>query len=330
LWVPRYAVGLVMGVGILATPVALYEAYHPPLPLPNDQLPDLQGGVIDFDKTLRFLGYRQASSLLQDDPHPVTLCWEVLQPATRPAAFSLKFVHEGAIVADRTSILGLGRYPAVSWQAGHVFCDDVVVPLDDRDDRDDLEPEPGQVYDMLLVLLDAETLAVDWQAITPAGDPIEFPIIGQVASPAGDLSAALTGELTPTTIQLADFAHLAGYDLTGRLIPGARVQLDLLWDVIGTTPDTWNLFIHLTSADDNRVLVDSVPRSGDYPTWAWQPGEKIAETWTLDIPSDLPAGDYELKLGLYRPDTGERMPMTLNGAAVPDNTAPLVSLQVAD
>jgi hypothetical protein len=33
---------------------------------------------------------------------------------------------------------------------------------------------------MLVILLDAETQAVDWAATMPDGTPVQFPIVGQV------------------------------------------------------------------------------------------------------------------------------------------------------
>ncbi len=324
-----YAAGMIVFAGLVITPFTLYQAFAPPPALSRHQLPVLSGGPLDFDESLRFLGYSQASPVIRGPIHTVTLCWEVLQAASRPAAFSLKFVREGVIVADRTSIHGMGRYPAAAWQPGVIFCDAVAVPLDDPDVPDDPLPEPAQRYDMLLVLLNAETLAVDWQAATADGTPVEYPIIGQVVSPAGDLRSRLTAPLIPAPIEFPGFARLQGYTLDGALQPGQTVRLALLWSVTGTTDTSQSQFIHLMGTDTALILADRIPRQGDYPTWAWSPGEMIVDNWTLTLPDHLAPGDYTIRLGFYRQDTGERMAVMQTGMPATDNSAVLLTFRVA-
>jgi hypothetical protein len=103
------------------------------------------------------------------------MCWEVLQSTERPAAFSIKLVHDGQIIADRTSVHGMGRYLSVLWKTGDIFCDTVEIPIS-------TPPQAGQVYDVLLVILDARTQAVDWQATAPDSTPIQYPFIAQVTA----------------------------------------------------------------------------------------------------------------------------------------------------
>jgi 4-amino-4-deoxy-L-arabinose transferase-like glycosyltransferase len=170
-----YALGVIVAAGLLLAPMSLYTAYAPPAMLTRDQLPALQGSAIDFEHTIRFLGFTQESNVLRGDSHTIQLCWEVLQATMRPAAFSIKLVHDGQIIADRTSVHGMGRYISAIWKPGDIFCDTVEIPITTA-------PQAGQVYDILLVLLDARTQAVDWQATTPDGTPIQYPFIGKVTA----------------------------------------------------------------------------------------------------------------------------------------------------
>jgi hypothetical protein len=171
-----YSTGLVVTAGAVLVPVSLYTAYAPPPLLSPNQLPSLSGSPVDFDHTLRFLGYTQDSPALDAPIHTLQLCWQVLQPAARPAAFSLKFVHDGTIIGDRTSVPGMGRYDSGQWKTGDIWCDRVDVPVTGP-------VVAGQTYDVLLVLLDAKTQAVDWQAAAPDGTPIQYPFIAQVVGP---------------------------------------------------------------------------------------------------------------------------------------------------
>jgi 4-amino-4-deoxy-L-arabinose transferase-like glycosyltransferase len=173
-----YAVGLMVAAGVLLTPMSIYAAYVPPPLLSPEQLPTLAGNPVDFDRTIRFLGVHQDSIQLTGNTHTVTLCWEVLKAAERPAAFSIKIVRDGQIIGDRTSVHGLGRYDSGKWNVGDIFCDTVTIPITGTVER-------GQTYQLLLVLLDARTQAVDWQATSLDGTPIQYPFIGEVVAPGG-------------------------------------------------------------------------------------------------------------------------------------------------
>lgn len=313
------SVSLILMVGLVLNPLTLQLTFGLPQLLPVDMPLQLQGTPIDFDHTIRFLGYSQASNHISPDKHDITLCWQVLQSTTKPAVFSLKFVHEGQILADRTTIPGLGHFNSVSWQTGDRFCDRFDIFIDDPDVPDDPPPAAGQVYDMLVTVLNAKTLEADWQATTVDGQPIKYPFVGQVVSPAGDMSAGSNEAWQPSDIAFPNFAHLQGYTLRNTPAPGETIQLNLLWSVDQSTSDSWTEFIHLTGPNGSLSLGDGIPRGGNYPTWAWSAGEKIRDQWTLQIPSDLASGDYTLEIGFYQPPTNQRMPAQQAGQSAPDS-----------
>jgi hypothetical protein len=174
--VQLFTVGIMLAAGVLLTPISIYTAYAPPPILTTEQLPPLQGNPVDFAGTIRFLGMNQHTTILSGNSHTVTLCWQVLQPTERPAAFSIKIVRDGNIIADRTSVHGLGRYDSGQWKTEGRWCDTVRIPIS-------TPPQPGLTYDLLLVMLDARSQAVDWAAAAPDGTHIQYPFIGQVTAP---------------------------------------------------------------------------------------------------------------------------------------------------
>jgi len=210
------------------------------------------GTVIDFDHIIRFLGYRQDSNHITPDKHDITLCWEVLQTTNKPAAFSLKFVHDGQILADRTSIHGLGHFNSVSWQPGDRFCDRFDIFIDDPDVPDDPPPIPGQVYDMLVTVLNAKTLEADWQATSVDGQPIKFPFVGQVVSPAGDMSAGSGDAWQPSDIAVPNFAHLLGIRLAKHLIREKRFN----WICCGRLTKTHRIHGHNSFISPGRTAAN--------------------------------------------------------------------------
>jgi len=326
--VRTYTVAVLGVSSLVIASLVIVHSTRPPTLLTRDQLPPLQGTPVDFDQTIRFLGYQQPSRVITEPVYTLNLCWEVLKTPARPAAFSVKLIHDGVILADRTSIHGMGRYNSSLWQPGAIFCDQVDMRIDDPDLVVEPPPETAQVYDVLLVMLDAKTQNVDWQATTPDGQPIEFPIITQAVTPAGDMRPLVTDELTPSTVRFPGFADIAGFGLNGDPAPGVALNLDLLWRVTGTVTESWSQFIHLHGPNGAVPLADGLPRGGNYPTWGWSPGEYVVDRWPIQFPDSLPPGDYELHIGFYRQDTGDRMPVTVDGTPAQDNSAVLVRFTV--
>jgi hypothetical protein len=56
-----------------------------------------------------------------------------------------------------------------------------------------------------------------------------------------------------------------------------------------------------------------VMRAEDYPTSRWQPDEIVIDRADLVLPA-LPPGTYTIRLGLYRMETLERLPLVKPGA----------------
>jgi 4-amino-4-deoxy-L-arabinose transferase-like glycosyltransferase len=317
-------------IGMFAPVAALWEAYFSPPLLTRDRLPALTGAPVTFDGTIRLLGIHQPARTFDPadtsyDAFALTACWEVLRETTVPAAFSLKLIHQGTIAADRTSLFGMGRYPSISWRAGDIFCDDIRFWMDDPDQPDDPLPEPATVYDIAAVVLNAETLAVDSPAVNDAGETIPVPIMGQAAAQAGTMP--LPDDL-PALAEPVEFANLAR--LTHADVQGSILRMG--WQVTGTTPESWTGFVHLYDAQGNFIasVGDGPPLDGAYPTWAWAAGERLYETRALSLPPDLPPGEYQVQIGFYRADTGERMPVSLAGVDVPSRSVPVATLMVDD
>ncbi|MEP7289786.1 MAG: glycosyltransferase family 39 protein [Chloroflexota bacterium] len=310
-----YAVGLPMTAGLLIAPLAIYATYAPPIILTRQQLPALQGTPIDFDHTVRLLGYTQSNPFIHEDSlHTITLCWEILQPTKRIGAYSVKVLDVGDVVAIRTSVLGLGHYDLGIWKPGDIFCDAVDIALD--------KPlAAGQTYDVLVNL-------IDWKATTLDGTALDLPRIAQVISPAGDMRSTVNETWQNTTIEFPGFADLEGVAINGSLAAGQTLRLDFLWAVKGQTTNNWSQFIHLVGPQNSVVLADKIPGAGRYPTWAWSSGEKVVDQWQIAVPPDLPPGDYTIQIGFYRQDTGERVLVTQDGKSAPDSAATVFKFKV--
>lgn len=112
---------------------------------------------------------------------------------------------------------------------------------------------------------------------------------------------------------LGDGIRLWGYDLISDApAPGDILFVRLHWLVDAHPAADWTVFVHLlgpAAADGSRLWAgkDSPPGNGSLPTGRWQPGWRIIDEYGIQLPADLPAGGYEIEVGLYQAD-GRRLP----------------------
>jgi hypothetical protein len=65
---------------------------------------------------------------------------------------------------------------------------------------------------------------------------------------------------------------------------------------------------------------------GTYPAGAWRTGDTVRDHLTLT--ANLPPGEYKVLMGVYYWQTGERLPITLDGAKQTDSRVQIGTLAV--
>ena len=63
-------------------------------------------------------------------------------------------------------------------------------------------------------------------------------------------------------------------------------------------------------------------------TLGWNDQDSVVDRYTLTLLEDAPSGQYRLLIGMYDPNTGQRLPATINGQPQPDNAIELTTLTV--
>lgn len=113
----------------------------------------------------------------------------------------------------------------------------------------------------------------------------------------------------PLEATLGDSIRLLGYELD----TGCPLSLTLYWRAIATPAADYTVFVQLLDGD-NRVTAqqDKPPPA---PTGTWLPGEVVSDSYNLACDS---AAGNRLITGMYRPDTGERLPITAGGDTMVD------------
>ena len=85
--------------------------------------------------------------------------------------------------------------------------------------------------------------------------------------------------------------------------PGDTLQLSLHWQALEQPEGNYTVFTQVLNPGMQVVAQkDRWPGDGLYPTAALQAGQVITDNLALELPDDLPAGDYMLITGMYRPD----------------------------
>jgi hypothetical protein len=124
----------------------------------------------------------------------------------------------------------------------------------------------------------------------------------------------------PNAVDFGGQVRLTGTDLEAAQVrPGDTLRLALHWQAQTPPAQDYTVLIHVDSADGQTVAVADGPANGGlYPMSRWQPGESVVDRRAVALPPDLAPGRYRLDVGLYRPDSGERVPMLSGGDADAD------------
>ncbi len=105
---------------------------------------------------------------------------------------------------------------------------------------------------------------------------------------------------------------LLGFDANA--IDNTQHALILYWQANSDFDTSYTVFVQLLNPAGQVVAQqDSQPLGGAAPTTTWLPGEILSDPYTLNLPPELPPGDYRLIAGLYDPVTGQRL-LTASGA----------------
>jgi hypothetical protein len=258
---------------------------------------------------------------------------EVRHPPLPDAQFRLRLVEPLGTVLQEALIRPAGyTHPTDRWLAGERFKGQfgLLLPEDTPADRYVLElsPEPPlQRTDLGATL--RGWLGWEEPAIELGSVNVEALLIGQPATlvPLPD-DLALSNPLLAT---LGDRVRFLGYDLhTESVQPGGEVAFTLYWQALRPMQLSYSVFTHLLGPS-NQIIgqKDGIPQDGTYPTTLWQPGEVVVDRYSFLVNPDVPTGSYLPEIGMYRPETGVRLPvLDADGQPVPDDRILLPEITV--
>jgi hypothetical protein len=226
---------------------------------------------------------RDRSDVLAGDTVLLTLFWQAVQKPTQGYTATIELVNDrDQAVVTRDFPLGDGRYPTEQWNTNEQMIDL---------DRARIPPGlPGGLY--------------RWRVAIGSGGPIE---LGDLRVTAPDRSFKVLPIAHPVNQTFGERVTLVGQD-AGCKLQDAECRVKLWWRAEADLRESYKVFVHLLDANGvPRAQADVLPQNGARPTWSWLPGEIITDEITLQIPADIPAGQYRLITGMYNELNGTRL-----------------------
>lgn len=244
--------------------------------------------------------------------------WCARRVPTQNYGWQLEVLDPFGAIISQTALPFLSRadHPPTEWQIGEWVGGQgqLTVPAS----------TPTGEYQLQLHLTDAQT-----------GNPIgqTIPLTQTLPVQAWELVTTLPAIPTPLS---ADFgqpllAKLPGFEMPSPPLRGTPLPITLFWQSQSDLSANYAVLLHLTNAQDEIVAQgDGIPLSGLRPTSSWRKGEVLVDTHQIFLPVDLPAGSYQLWVGLYDPITFQRVPAFVQAIRQPHDRILLQTIQITD
>jgi hypothetical protein len=271
--------------------------YKVPRPLPDVLLPIQHVQRVELGDQILLLGYDLEDERFQSEGKlEVTLYWQALRAMGEDYTVYLKLVnnvyHIWGQQEGRPFYDGM---PTNVWQAGQ--------KVKDRRELEVLPGTPPGLYHIEVILYD------------PYKDQVLGPkdgsglLLGPIEIPRQERPALTSlGIEHPQEAILGDKVRLLGYNLESGSRPGDGIHLTLFWQCLEEIDQDYTVFTHLI--DEQGIIwgqKDNQPVDGFYPTTKWQVGEVVRDQYDILISNEAPPGKYQIEVGMYLAETGERL-----------------------
>jgi hypothetical protein len=122
----------------------------------------------------------------------------------------------------------------------------------------------------------------------------------------------------PLDVSLDDRFWLLGYDVDRYSVAqGGALQVVLYWQPQGPIATNYRSFVHLDAPTDQRTWAGSnnfhpgdATAQIELPTSTWDTVHYVRDEHLLRVPSHVPPVGFDLRVGLFDPETGRRLPVT--------------------
>jgi hypothetical protein len=255
-----------------------------------DVSPELYGGI-GLTRVISSTGSIAPESLME-----VAVVWGTTEAQREDFGVELALVDEAGQSQQSATFPPVSGWPTSEWPAnalGHGHYTFKVDPW-----------LPSGSYALTLALVEQGAQERVGETVV-IRDGLEMSIPPRVFTP-----PAMQVEIDAT---FGSDLSLLGYDLDSG---GEELRIVLHWQALRRVSKSYKFFIHLY--DESREVaaqVDVVPRGWTYPTSWWEAGEVVSDEVHLPL-SGVSPGRYRLAVGVYHPETGDRLPVSSEELAV--------------
>jgi len=248
---------------------------------------------VNFADQIELVGYDVVARAIRPGATlNVTLYWGALAPMHESYRVFVHLIGQNDKSAGGADVIpGRGAFPTVYWKPGDALRDVVRVPIN-------ANAPPGKYA----IEVGLYPVGKNGERLTAIESGEDRAIIGAIkVAPSAPLAYA---PRHPLSAQFGDAIELIGYDAD---TTQDELRLLLFWRARANVADEYKVFVHALDAN-GKILAqaDRLPQNGNYPTSIWSAGEMIRDEYVLRVPIQ---SSYRLALGLYRADTGERLPV---------------------
>jgi hypothetical protein len=247
----------------------------------------------DLIPQLKLLGYSlEHEEVLAGEGVPVRLFWRALSAMDTDYRLQIDLRGgDGTVYVSGRHGLVTTDHPTSEWQRGETLGEWYYLPTEKDLPTGDMSLEVNLLDEKgRPVLAQPAHLTTVWvQSRRPSFEVPE-----------------LIGERTRAT--LGDGISLVGYDVQPLVKPGQDLEVTLTWQALQEMNRNYKVFVHLYDKQGGILgQRDRIPGLGARPTRTWKLGEVLVDRYSVPIPDDAPAGTYPLAVGLYDPETGQRL-----------------------
>jgi 4-amino-4-deoxy-L-arabinose transferase-like glycosyltransferase len=255
----------------------------------------------------------------------VDLYWRVKKPPLADYRLRLQLVDKaGQVVGETVTTPTRAEHPSSHWQPGELLSGkaELLIPPQTEAGAHQvhvslIHPETGTPLKVRTgwwpfgqeTLMLEQVKVVEWPMVTEI-PPLQTPLRADFGDPV--------------------LVELHGYDLAASHgSAGQHLTLTLFWRARTRMETSYTVFVHLADADEWMAgQGDGVPAQGFRLTTSWRDGEVITDTHTVAIRSDATTGAYRLWVGLYDPESDQRLPAFVDGEQKPADRVLLSNVQV--
>lgn len=280
-------------------------AYAAPSLLTPTDVQQLQNPLqINFDNRAELLGYDVGQGRVRaGQAIAITLYWRCLSEMERNYTVAVKVLGPDYQEYGAVNIYpGRGNFATSLWRVGDMFRETYWVPVSTKVPA----PSLGRVG---VALFDADLARGHLYVLDAEGHPAEHDaIFGRLKIKPRERPEYAIGK--PVHFELGDEVALVGYEMDERKEQGETLSLQLYWQALSEMDRDYTVFVHLIGEEGQIAQWDNQPRRGGYPTSLWDRGEVVKDEHELALPKELPAGEYQIAVGMYLLETMQRLPVS--------------------